>query len=815
MLLTLLVAPAWGQIPELKPAELFAWFDRLGFEDVSNAKFVRIRTGASSVLGGTRREDDVSYGFLLEDKGGTFQAVLADLTVGLFEKKGTDESDPDYCGYRDASIAATARQALHDLRNPKCFANWESEHSYHYYDRLPRHAQVFVLARRCAQKGYQSLAKQLMAALAKHSIDDGANRGRDFPEWLVTDMSRALNWRAQLAFRDPAKSWNDIRDRYRRVLEMCPGAYEARDAREMVAKIDILIAEEKEHVTTGLASIDELPLQKRAEELVWRLRDDQMSEAGPDVLWPRPWPSQPRGSNGAMKALLEMGFDAVPALLAELQREEHLARSISRLTRYGGGMVMTDTHGLATEVLNGIAGLNFYWMSSSQTREELRSNVLREAEAWWQQVQAKGERAWLNELVRAGGRRGLNCADQLLQKFPDDFVDAAIAGIKACDDPEDPYPHRELVSRLAKQKDPRVDDFLLAELKRSALIHEKVSLAQALRERNQHDAEGIMRNEWNTLIKADFNGAPPSSPFINGGPMDGASAMLGFLAASESAETMQAVLASWPKLGLSSRVALIDIMSRRDLTKSNPEVKGTIESLLFEAIDDTRESGVSYGFDGGSVNDPRICDLAADALRGHWPERFQFDRLALESTRERQRLILINQRRLQIGLEEIPLPSPRTKVEEGKANCVTAVEWAKESESPSKELDRKLSSLKGKPLPVGTLVGVLANYARSPQPKTSELRIQVTRDGDDTGVIMRVSLAPRIQEASARNMRALVKLDREVLHSVSGVGSPESYSTVQNWSDFATAANKAVKAPVTKPFMIKASISVSDAGTLK
>ncbi len=86
-----------------KTRELFAWYDSLGFEDTSKAKFVQIRTGLCDV-GHSERIVDAPAGFVIEDHGPTFRAVLADLTVHVFKKQGTSERDGDYCGYRELTL---------------------------------------------------------------------------------------------------------------------------------------------------------------------------------------------------------------------------------------------------------------------------------------------------------------------------------------------------------------------------------------------------------------------------------------------------------------------------------------------------------------------------------------------------------------------------------------------------------------------------------------------------------------------------------------------------------------------------------------
>ena len=142
--------------PVPKAAELFSWYDRLGFEDTSNSKFARIWTGHAVKVGGTRLEQDVCHGFIVDDQGNSFRAVLADLTVATFKKAEEDPAQEDFCGYREASLKDEAERLLKGLENPRYFEEWEDTFlHFHYYDRLSRHAQIFDLSRECARRAFQ------------------------------------------------------------------------------------------------------------------------------------------------------------------------------------------------------------------------------------------------------------------------------------------------------------------------------------------------------------------------------------------------------------------------------------------------------------------------------------------------------------------------------------------------------------------------------------------------------------------------------------------------------------------------------------
>lgn len=115
LILCFATMPAFGQKGLSKRTrELFEGSTN---EDTSTAKFILIRTGASMPIGGTKREDDATAGFLLEDNGPTFRAVLAALTICLCTKAGCDESDESYWGYRELSIEKEGECLVRELRD--------------------------------------------------------------------------------------------------------------------------------------------------------------------------------------------------------------------------------------------------------------------------------------------------------------------------------------------------------------------------------------------------------------------------------------------------------------------------------------------------------------------------------------------------------------------------------------------------------------------------------------------------------------------------------------------------------------------------
>ena len=481
--------------------ELFEWFDKLGFEDTSHAKFVRIRTG-DGMVNEDEKAFDESDGFLLEDRGATFRAVLSDLTVGTFTKAGTDRADPaHHCGYREVSIEAQGRAVLRELRT-----GMENPGAYHMmFDRLSMPGQFFVLARECERRGFGDLAELLVRAMADRlGSGDATAKWGQFTNQLHQDFAEAMRWRADIALGDSARTWASLTDGYRRIVEMCPETGVATEAAVMLGRIERLAAEEAAHALVAPVSLDALPVAERARELVWRLRDEQDSVLDQGDTWGRPWPHAPRQSNGAMEDLRQLGLDAVPALVAELRDEERLSRSISRSITNGNRIRMSTTTEFANRILDDISGLNFLSLVRSNSEKSGREALADEVEAWHAALRARGEEAWLVDTVRSGGMRAVNCAPLLQEKYPDSFVGAALSGLLLTLNSFDHDTCDRLLALLAPHRDPAVETVLQDQFKAASEYHDRLAIAYFLRRWGYAAADEMIRADWTELVAEGF-----------------------------------------------------------------------------------------------------------------------------------------------------------------------------------------------------------------------------------------------------------------------------------------------------------------------
>ncbi|HZJ17711.1 MAG TPA: hypothetical protein VFD27_21840, partial [Chthoniobacteraceae bacterium] len=778
-------------------------------------------TGASVMKDGEKREDDVCVGFLLADNGATFRVVLADLTVCVLSKAGKDESDVDFCGYREISLKAEAQQLLRELRSETYFSRWQSDRQFSYYDRLQRSAQIFAFARACARRGEVELGESLVKALERHPPRDGSNpTNGSLQEELVTSFANVAGWNLRISLRDGTQTWATLRDRARKLQEAFPN-----EEFEVVAKMFATLADEDaEHARTRPASLDGLTSRERARELTWQLRDEQNPGLDGPNFWPRPWPFELRKSNGAMAGLRELGFEAVPALIEE-SHSDRMSRSIFRSERYGGGVILTKTSDLAVNILNDIAGVNFYRLAdfANKKAEEGWPAIVAAIEDWWHTVESKGEKQYLVGMVLQGGARANGCVERLRARYLEVFVETMVASVRTSASPHD---RAEITKKLWGERDPKADEFLREELRNGPTLGNRVAAAYGLRQRGLIEAEEAIREEWTRLVKRGLKDEEISARsaderqsirFDEDSPLwaEAPAHALNFLTAGDAVESFHLFLRTLRELSPRTRVLLIRRIGGRDFTvqtpttqRASPATRMLIREILLNTLDDTTGiTGEMESAEDGPIAEPRLCDLAAEYLHEHWQETFKFEMFASESVRERQRITMLNIHRREQDLAELPLPVGRPKVAAAKANHVAAIEWATNSAAPGAALSTKLSGWKGQPLNLDALVTILTSYAKTPPAGTRGLRCTAFRDGDSTGVIVRLSLVPgAARKTAARSFRQFVSANREMLLNSSGGGTAESATKRTEWFEFSKSAGGAIATPVDKPFMIRAEV---------
>ena len=200
----------------------------------------------------------------------------------------------------------------------------------------------------------------------------------------------------------------------------------------------------------------------------------------------------------------------------------------------------------------------------------------------------------------------------------------------------------------------------------------------------------------------------------------------------------------------------------------------------------------------------------ATALNAHWPKEFPFDSEGSETTQHRNRIAMVNVHRRESGASELPSPPENPKVPATKANFVTAIEWLHGPAAPNPAFKKRIDGWRDRKIDPDLIVQLLVDYARKPLPHTRELSVSICREGDATGVVVRVSLKTGEPRRNAgRNVEQRVRFEGSD-QWVSGAGITDSYTKFSEWADFRERAASAIKAPAQQPSTISASVSLSD-----
>jgi len=261
-----------------------------------------------------------------------------------------------------------------------------------------------------------------------------------------------------------------------------------------------------------------------------------------------------------------------------------------------------------------------------------------------------------------------------------------------------------------------------------------------------------------------------------------------------------------------------------------------MDGLLVRCLDDDEEP-FGWGIGNGDklCSDPRVCDVAGNALAEVWKKPHLFDLFATRQVRDRQLFELKNLWRKKQGQPPLPLPTPRkvaalsaekvhplceavlaARTERERraalgrlenlglpavpalrnfltkappkhpgrtdldallvrlALTVSEVRFADDSVRPEKELRQAIERWKGRPLTSTDAVGLLISACSALPQGAGGARVAVRRRGDDTGSVVVVWLTRARQgkePASGWSTSEGIEVNGETVHSV-GSGLP-------------------------------------------
>jgi hypothetical protein len=774
---------------------------------VKDAKPVRIWLGPQFKPTKGDFEPLTELGFLTDDRGAEFQIVSGDGVPEIYAKHGEKPGDPGFVGYREVSLSEQLELLLSKLETPDESDVWGRLYAGNRAG-LRRSCRLFMLARWAAQRGNSSLGLEALQALQSWRT---AHKTEGQPESLEAQLQQelvtSLRERALQSLSQSGVSRAAVLETLQRLIQVCPRA-DLKEEKSAVDTLTRMVRDDAAHQPLTDEQLAALPPERRAEELVFRLRDENRKarRIGADeekIASARaPWPS-----NGAAIALEELGLAAAPALAKALDDDS--------FTRERTPKNLVRTRDIAMAELAALAGCNFSSVRwTTQDSGDFTTEQREAARAWWKGVSEKGEKDYLIDCIRSRSGFSKQYGKRLLERYADDAFPVIIEAARSGPKWEDRAPMYEL---LMNENDPRCVAFFDDQLAHAPELFDRLVAAIVFRIRGDSRGSVAMRAEWPRLA-ANF--AQTKWPEVTDrDPLDVPSNLITFLATAAAPETILSLAAPNPNIPPEWRARIIEKLTSaaNGSTTSefreaaNPATKVALEDALVEFLGDASRlerttSSRTWFFDDFPLAEPRVCDIAAVALRSWKPEKYAFDHWRSPAARTRQCIVCANVRAKESGepLQPVPPePEPQPSSVEN-SNKVVAIEGNAPPKGEAAEFAAKLATFRDAPLDGMALSSALAALAAKPLPDHCGFTLAIFRCSDAPGISLRTNFDAGDSVDSSGNVvvyGALQSADTSTLE-VYGEGARPQWVDPAKWEPLRKALDKALAAPANTGFLI-------------
>jgi hypothetical protein len=465
-------AASAGALTEEDRAAL-AFLDGLGLPHLGGKPYVRVFTG--EMRGGCRGPAEVwRTGFLLEEDEESFTCVH-DLWPVTYRKAAPVDPKARTPRYERLDLLASLDRHATGGGQPAQLAWSDLARSR---GRPSRNLELLLLGRVAHQNDHRSIAAYLLAMArgAKHATPRLRARQQPGRRWvrqppvrrsrpvdldllLRTELPRVLLWAAIDGCGDPNTPRVVLRDRFRLISERFGGSSVSTPASAYAADLDAMLAEElSEPAEPAPRALGEelLELEEPAQDLIAGLKDlsARTVNRSPTAHFAQ--------SHGASARLLALGHSAVPSLL-EVVDDRRLTRVIHHYPRPRVPERFVLRYGdVALQILSHHAGREF--------------GSAEEARDWWDAVRDRGEEEVLADMVREGRSDAPALAHRLAALDRDRALDAAIDAASRMRGRQ----RERLVSFVGAHKGPRVEAFLLREVRTGPDLRASMTAARTL-----------------------------------------------------------------------------------------------------------------------------------------------------------------------------------------------------------------------------------------------------------------------------------------------------------------------------------------------
>lgn len=684
LMVSLMVLGATTGAPALEEERLstFAWFGRLGFPDIKERPFVRVATGYSERGENEPPRMHYVYGFLLEDSGPTFEVLLPTLEIRTYEKTGAEVGAGKRIGYDAIDLARWAASELKSLNERA--QGGERDRWRRLGAQLTERGEVFVMSWACWRYGIDGTSRELYDRAAKMAV--GQRRRQDeptqsFQQRLAADLAHADAWRLIEDFGDAKISRTKLAVRCRRHLGNYPESEYHERIKEAADLLWQMVQEDTDHAERRKQGkpFEQLTKAEQIAELIFQLRDQnghQFSQPGScDIFFDLASMLDDKKPRSPAHQLLEFGYDAVPQLIEALENQR-FTRSVECHRDFYFSHHVLRIGDAAEQILARIAGQTFYEpksTSGAMSKDDQTKAVKVAVQAWYANLQQKGEKQLLIEATQRGDWNSREQAKRLVAKYPDAALHAIAAGLRLATDNQ---VRMALLEAVHKLKGEDSDKLLVEQVRDAATFPTRLCAAQILQVRGRMEGVAAMINEWQKDPPPLLARRSRPDDLVDEGPAGGLPYVADFLAASGSSDGIAALGRNWNQRPERLRTAAIAAFGDRnslrsllwfhdstlepravELRKQSPEARAAIERLMIMALDDPEEA--EHGprdWNNKELNDPRICDLAGQALNDLDPARYAFDAAAPLPERNRALAQLKNVVRIAKGMAALPVP---------------------------------------------------------------------------------------------------------------------------------------------------------------
>ncbi len=626
--------------------EAYRWFDGLGYPNVSNLPFVEVQypDDPENPSDGKPKK---RFGFLVADSGSEFRVFYPDLTTFTYHLTPLSTSIANRVGYTKIDLLDWV---FYRIVVFKSFDPWNTPHD-NLSNLLEDTAQFFVLGRACAAHSRPDLARNLVNASLKSNGPPSKVPNSSLKAYLEAVMATASLSQAIKQVVKPNITRASMPSVLRDVARRFPDTEEGSKAAKILPVLARMAEEDRTHDPNIVRHLDELPLPKRIEELVFELRDEDGALGimmGTDLFIGK------RGEKSAANELVKIGLPAVPTLIKALESQNY-TKCIPRYRRTSVARDIYTVGDFARAIIERIANRSFYkldYLSAAGGKYSVvtdtveRADVKAKIEAWWSEINSKGEKAYLIAEVERGDSNSGQQAMWLRKRYSSDALPAIKVGLTHASDPET---INNLLGALSTIKNSAVIPVFHTYVNSNADLSVRTGAALYLLDRGDLSPLPGMIQAWRQ------DKTPDSKYGLS--PDDGLHWLIVYLRCVGKPAAIDALADGLDRRSDAVRAEVVDLLcsgelqydlarSRNVLVKFEPgrlaKLNMAAERLFARELLDTEQRNNSVDTGHILLDNPRICEVAAAGLGNILPMKYAFKQSSSMLDLDAQRLAFYN-----------------------------------------------------------------------------------------------------------------------------------------------------------------------------